>query len=328
MSRPKGSKDSKKRRTRNQYGFSKQDIDTINKLKNQHKTNKDIERVTGFSKSQINKICKENNIKQIDNKIISEKEELILDESKEEICGIYIIQLFRKDGYQGYYIGSSTNIRKRCVSHQRLLQINNHYNARLQEDFNNKKSIKYKIWSIEPESDLLKIENNLISQYAGLYNTWSAVNAGDIKEYIDLAIEKINARYTVDVNDGCWLYKYKRKDGYGRDIGINIDGRKKYLKPHRVSYYAHYQDYPELIRHKCNNKLCINPEHLEPGSYRDNGLDKTLSKWQEFKDKWKEYNGDYTRITEYFGYKKNYKSSSGQEYYCHIKAIAKKLGLV
>lgn len=63
---------------------------------------------------------------------------------------------------------------------------------------------------------------------------------------------------------------YKNKDGYGR----KRLGEKLYLV-HRLAYCQHHgidigQIDGLLVRHKCDNPSCINPEHLETGSQKDN----------------------------------------------------------
>ena len=44
---------------------------------------------------------------------------------------------------------------------------------------------------------------------------------------------------------------------------------------HRVSYFLRNGDIPDgmVIRHKCDNKICTNPEHLEIGTPSDNAKD-------------------------------------------------------
>ena len=56
-------------------------------------------------------------------------------------------------------------------------------------------------------------------------------------------------------------------DGYGR---LQID-YKRFLA-HRLSYELNVGPIPEgmVVRHKCDNKPCVNPEHLEVGTYKDN----------------------------------------------------------
>lgn len=59
----------------------------------------------------------------------------------------------------------------------------------------------------------------------------------------------------------------KDKDGY-----IRYGKEKKNTKMHRHIYEECFGEIPEgmLIRHKCDNPSCINPEHLELGTNRQN----------------------------------------------------------
>lgn len=58
--------------------------------------------------------------------------------------------------------------------------------------------------------------------------------------------------------------------GYGQ---IQIDGVK--WAAHRLVYTQTFGAIPDglVVRHKCDNPLCVNPEHPELGTQRDNVMD-------------------------------------------------------
>ncbi|AGY48713.1 HNH endonuclease [Bacillus phage Staley] len=54
-----------------------------------------------------------------------------------------------------------------------------------------------------------------------------------------------------------------------------ISRNGKRYKAHRYSYMVNHGEIPKglVVRHKCDNHLCINPEHLELGTIKDNVRD-------------------------------------------------------
>jgi hypothetical protein len=97
---------------------------------------------------------------------------------------------------------------------------------------------------------------------------------------------------------------YVNKSGYGAmkvTIGESKDdGQRKYFYKHRVAYWEKYGEYPELVRHKCNNPKCYNSNHLEKGSHKENSLDKRGNFPQIFESKWLEFRGDLQKLTKHF----------------------------
>ena len=70
----------------------------------------------------------------------------------------------------------------------------------------------------------------------------------------------------------CWLWKAsKKREGYG-EFGF---ARKKWLA-HRFSYLLHMRNLPigrkKNLDHKCRNRGCVNPSHLEVVSAKENTL--------------------------------------------------------
>lgn len=69
----------------------------------------------------------------------------------------------------------------------------------------------------------------------------------------------------------CWEWKGSfQTTGYG-----NIEVKGKRFLPHRISYVIHNEDIKEgmFICHRCDNRKCVNPNHLFQGSHHDNMQD-------------------------------------------------------
>lgn len=76
----------------------------------------------------------------------------------------------------------------------------------------------------------------------------------------------------VDKTPTCWNWTgVKDKQGYGE-----IRDYYKKKRAHRVSWEIHIGPIPDgmCICHKCDNKLCINPDHLFLGTLQDNNRDR------------------------------------------------------
>lgn len=81
-------------------------------------------------------------------------------------------------------------------------------------------------------------------------------------------------RIKINTN-GCWQWLGPlNRYGYGRYV-MTKNGVSFSTTVHRVSYFLFkgYLSPLRLVLHKCNNKRCINPDHLYAGTHFDNSQD-------------------------------------------------------
>ncbi|CAK0777783.1 HNHc domain-containing protein [Gammaproteobacteria bacterium] len=90
--------------------------------------------------------------------------------------------------------------------------------------------------------------------------------------------ERFSTKYKVDSATGCWNWVSNiNSAGYG-----TFYSRQGNIYAHRVSFELHKGIVPRamLVCHSCDNKKCVNPEHLFVGTYQDNLKDSIK------KDRW------------------------------------------
>lgn len=86
-----------------------------------------------------------------------------------------------------------------------------------------------------------------------------------------LLVNRVMAKVAQDPESGCWLWT-GTIDGNGYGVVTLAGG--KHRRAHRVVYELHRGPIPEGLQldHLCRVRRCVNPEHLEPVTNRENTI--------------------------------------------------------
>lgn len=76
-----------------------------------------------------------------------------------------------------------------------------------------------------------------------------------------------------DLASDCWVWTASVRRGYGQ---MKRNGKNVYA--HRAAYEHYVEPIPHglCVLHRCDNTLCVNPQHLFLGTQLDNVIDMTL----------------------------------------------------
>jgi hypothetical protein len=101
------------------------------------------------------------------------------------------------------------------------------------------------------------------------YKKVSAYNINNIKKRFLSKIIKSD-------ETECWIWIGSTSKGYG-GFYCHFNEKGKIYPAHRISYMLFKEIVPDdkMVLHKnsCNNKLCVNPDHLYIGTHKDNMKD-------------------------------------------------------
>ena len=83
-------------------------------------------------------------------------------------------------------------------------------------------------------------------------------------------IERFSEKYEQITESGCWIWTaFLNKAGYGR---FHVDSIIKSRLAHRISYELVHGKTDSHLDHLCRVRCCVNPDHLEPVTPKENAI--------------------------------------------------------
>lgn len=333
--RPKNSKDTKKRKIKTILN-SNIERNLIQDYEMGSSTGQLIKKYN-VSKSYVSSLFKRRGLcRRLDHAVVSQWENVInINDIPVNTSGIYVIYFVDNNDHNNIkvYVGSSSNIKNRLRDHIYQLKTNRHRSKKLCDIFNDANYI-LKLAIVE------KCDGSVMMQKEGVYlakwsrscllNSFFPTDEQTLEPWLKEAVKRKSycKQYKINKITGCKESLSVRKDGYGAMRIVLPNRGKKYLLKHRVAYWAKTGQYPELVRHVCNNPKCYNEDHLVAGNHRDNALDKRKGFAEEFELKWLEYGADLLKLNDYYSgkWKANMKLA-GSNVSTALYSWEKKLGL-
>lgn len=99
------------------------------------------------------------------------------------------------------------------------------------------------------------------------------------RAYKRLSVEERFLRGYLVSSSGCWIWKTKiKKTSYPLILIRSDDGKVSVRGAHIISWELHNGKIQDdlCVLHKCDVRVCVNPEHLFLGTRTDNMIDKEI----------------------------------------------------
>lgn len=96
--------------------------------------------------------------------------------------------------------------------------------------------------------------------------------AGLTAQAIEALRTRFDAKWTPEPNTGCYLWTAAVNNGGYGIFGFKVDGKTRAVGAHRLNYEMTNGPIGKGldIDHKCRQRSCVNPAHLEAVSHREN----------------------------------------------------------